>query len=59
MANTYVKETNPFGEEIIIRTDENGIISFIPIHEANSDYQAYLNKDKPQTPMVIDETPAK
>ena len=47
MAITYTKEKTVFGDEIIIRTDDNGIISFIPIDEANSDYQAYLNKDKP------------
>jgi len=28
---------------IIIRTDENGLVVSIPINEANSDYQEYLN----------------
>ena len=32
----------------IIQKDEDGVISWIPMDEANSDYQAYLNKDKPQ-----------
>jgi hypothetical protein len=31
---------------ILQRTNEDGTLSFIPMDEANSDYQAYLNKDK-------------
>lgn len=31
-----------YGNSGITRTDENGIISWIPEDEANSDYQAYL-----------------
>ena len=31
----------------IKRTDEDGKEWFIPNDPANSDYQAYLNKDKP------------
>ena len=34
--------------ETIKRTDENSQVWFIPSDPANSDYQAYLNKDKPQ-----------
>ena len=45
-------------ETVIELTEEDGTIRFIPMDEANSDYQAYLNKDKPQTPMVIDEASA-
>ena len=33
---------------IIKRTDESGVETFIPCDPANSDYQAYLNNDKPQ-----------
>jgi hypothetical protein len=29
-------------------TDANGCIYCIPLDPANSDYQAYLNKDKPK-----------
>ena len=40
----------------IERTDADGKVWSIPMDEANSDYQAYLNKDKPQvehfTPIV-------
>ena len=31
-----------FGKNIIQREDENGTIVFIPMNEANADYQAYL-----------------
>ena len=34
-----------FGK-MIKRDNEDGTISFIPFNPANSDYQAYLNKDK-------------
>jgi hypothetical protein len=27
---------------VVIRTDENGVVSAIPIDKGNSDYQAYL-----------------
>ena len=32
--------------KMIKRTDENGLETWIPCDPANSDYQAYLNKDK-------------
>jgi hypothetical protein len=34
--------------------EQNGDVSFIPFNPANSDYQAYLNKDKAEqsTPNV-------
>ena len=41
---------------IIKRTDENGAVAWIPTDPANSDYQAYLDRDKPKaalsTPIV-------
>ena len=45
----------------IKRTDPDGTIWIIPMDEANSDYQAYLNKDKAEqsTPSVIDAVPTK
>jgi hypothetical protein len=48
-------ETN--GADYVKRTDADGQIWIIPTDEANSDYQAYLNKDKAEqsTPMVADE----
>jgi hypothetical protein len=42
MAITYEKQTNAFNQEIIVRTDEAGVVAFIPTDPANSDYQAYL-----------------
>jgi hypothetical protein len=33
--------------EHIERFNEDGTVSWIPIEPANSDYQAYLNKDNP------------
>ena len=42
---------------VVIRTDDNGIISAIPMDEGNSDYQAYLKslEAEQSTPMVTDE----
>jgi hypothetical protein len=59
---TYEIITTDLGTEIIKRTDESGAVAWIPIDLGNSDYQAYLNKDKPVehfTPMVSDEAPSK
>ncbi len=45
MAITYTNKTGEFNYEYIEMTTEDGVVSFIPIDPANSDYQAYLNKD--------------
>ena len=44
-------------KSVLKRTDKEGGVSYIPADPANSDYQAYLNKDKAEqsTPMVTDE----
>lgn len=59
MAITYSTYTSEAGLEFIVRTNEDESISYIPCDLANSDYQAYLNKDKPKaalsTPMVTEE----
>jgi hypothetical protein len=47
MAITYSTYTSEAGFEFIVRTNEDESISYIPCDLANSDYQAYLNKDKP------------
>jgi len=44
---TYEVIINDVGQEVIKRTDADGKIWWIPAVEENSDYQAYLNKDKP------------
>ena len=40
--NTYKLITNQLGEEYIEMQTPEGIISFVPINPANSDYQEYL-----------------
>ena len=50
----YELKTSPDGRNSVVRDNEDGTCSEIPANEANSDYQAYLNKDKAQTLMVID-----
>ena len=54
---TYEIITLISGEEVLKRIDDDGAEWFIPIDNSNSDYQAYLNKDKAEqsTPMVTDE----
>ena len=37
-----IKETST-GGQILVRNNDDGSISFIPMDESNSDYQAYLN----------------
>jgi hypothetical protein len=44
---TYEIITEEDGTQIIKRTNEDGSVSFVPNDPANSDYQAYLNKDNP------------
>ena len=39
---SYEKITNEYGNELVLKTDKDGVISFIPIDESNSDYQRYL-----------------
>jgi hypothetical protein len=48
-------------DEVIKRTNDDGTESWIPMAEDNSDYQAYLNKDKAEqsTPIMIDEAKTK
>jgi len=55
----YEKIENEFGS-FIKRTTQDGTISFIPMDEANSDYQRYLNPEAEQsTPIVKDEAKTK
>jgi hypothetical protein len=40
-------------ENFIVRTNDDGSESWIPMDEANSDYQRYLNPEAEQsTPMI-------
>ena len=43
----YEEVTTELGNIVIKRTDENETVWWIPADPANSDYQAYLNKDNP------------
>ena len=51
---------NSFGNDMLKRTDADGKVWFIPIDPANSDYRAYLDRDKPKaalsTPIVNEAT---
>jgi hypothetical protein len=38
---------------IIKRTDENGVIAWIPMDKANSDYQRYLNPEAEQSTPIV------
>ena len=38
----YQEITTDFGNKIIKKTDSDGVIWWIPLDPANSDYQAYL-----------------
>jgi hypothetical protein len=51
---TYEILTDEFGKETIKRDNQDGSISWIPTDPANSDYRAYLNKDKAEqsTPIL-------
>jgi hypothetical protein len=59
MISYEVKEA--MGLISIIKTDEEGNVFYIPCDPANSDYQAYLNKDKAEqsTPSLTDEATTK
>jgi hypothetical protein len=45
----YTKVINDGKTVSIQRVNEDGSISFIPIDEANSDYQRYLNPETEQS----------
>ena len=44
MESTYDVITTDKGQ-VLKRTDPNGLVWWIPMDEANSDYQAYLNPE--------------
>jgi hypothetical protein len=52
----YEQFTNISNQEYLLKTDENGVQSWVPCDPANSDYQAYLNKDKAEqsTPLTYE-----
>jgi hypothetical protein len=46
---TYEIRKNPLDQDALVRSNDDGTESWIPMDEGNADYQAYLNKDKPKT----------
>jgi hypothetical protein len=42
---TYEEVTTETGSQFIKRVNEDGLIDWIPVDPANSDYQRYLNPD--------------
>jgi len=42
MKYTYEEIADDFGNKTIKRTDEDGLVAWIPMDAGNSDYQAYL-----------------
>ena len=47
MTVNYEVVTSEMGTVTIVKTETGSdIVTLIPVDEANSDYQAYLNKDK-------------
>jgi len=55
----YREETT--SQDFIVRTNEDGSESWIPVDESNSDYQRYLNPEAEQsTPnLAVDEAKTK
>lgn len=47
MKYTYEIVAADFGTEVIKRTDENDVVTWIPKDPLNSDFQKYLNRDEP------------
>ena len=54
----YKEKTEVGGSKIIVRFNNDGTETWIPTDPANSDYQAYLNKDKPQVKHLTEIVPA-
>lgn len=46
MTYTYEEIIDSFNNKVIKRTDENGVVAWIPLDSGNIDYQAYINKDE-------------
>jgi hypothetical protein len=53
MEFTYEVSETPLKETVVLRSDG----AVIPLDPANSDYQAYLNKDNPNAPTTFPHQP--
>ena len=49
MENKYTTYETVTGGTLVLRQNEDGSQTHIPMDLANSDYQAYLDRDKPKT----------
>jgi hypothetical protein len=49
MTFIYEEVTSENNEKMLKRTDENGLVSWVPLDPANSDYQRYLNPEAEQS----------
>jgi hypothetical protein len=50
---TYEIRKNPLDQDALVRSNDDGTESWIPMDEGNSDYQRYLNPEAEQsTPSV-------
>ena len=56
MIKEYKEVTTSTGATIL-QYEEDGVLYSIPIDPANADYQAYLNKDKPQVEHLTEIVP--
>ena len=51
----YTEIISATGTKAILRDNEDGSVSYIPLDETNSDYQRYLNPEAEQsTPNLAD-----
>lgn len=48
MKYNYEEITDELNGKMIKRTDEDGLVAWIPLDAGNSDYQAYLNPETNQ-----------
>jgi hypothetical protein len=52
----YEIKKDVLNNDVLVRTNDDETESWIPMDEANADYQAYLNPEAAlSTPMVIDD----
>ena len=56
MDYTYEIITGNLGE-VLKRTDKDGLVAWIPMTLGNSDYQAYLDRDKPKVALSTPSLP--
>jgi hypothetical protein len=55
MEYTYEVVSTDLSADVIKRTNPDDTVTFIPMDEANSDYQRYLNPDAEQSTPILPE----